>query len=115
MISEKLWLGVGFGGQALFAARFLVQWWHSERSRRSVIPMGFWYCSLGGGATLLLYAIHRRELVFMIGQASGLVVYLRNIHLVRRERASQIQGGDQPQHPVQPQPAPALSASPTGS
>jgi lipid-A-disaccharide synthase-like uncharacterized protein len=114
MISEKLWLGVGFGGQALFAARFLVQWWHSERSKRSVIPMGFWYCSLGGGATLLLYAIHRREIVFMLGQASGLVVYLRNIHLVRRERAAQSQASGS-QSGVQPSAAPALSASPTGS
>jgi lipid-A-disaccharide synthase-like uncharacterized protein len=114
MISEKLWLGVGFGGQALFAARFLVQWWHSERSKRSVIPMGFWYCSLGGGATLLIYAIHRREWVFMVGQASGLVVYLRNMHLIRRERARQSQtseslGG------TQPSAAQALSASPTRS
>lgn len=113
MISEKLWLGVGFGGQAMFAARFIVQWWHSERSRRSVIPMGFWYCSLGGGATLLLYAIHRREWVFMVGQASGLVVYLRNMHLIRRERAALSQEGSPP--PTAVPSAPTLSASPTGS
>src|SRR3569623_517852 len=107
MISEKLWLGVGFGGQAMFAARFIVQWWHSERSRRSVIPMGFWSCSLGGGATLLLSALHRREWVFMVGQASGLVGYLRNMHLIRRERAGLSQDAAASQTVVPP--APTLS------
>lgn len=87
MTSEKVWLGIGLGGQTLFAARFFLQWWKSERSGRSVIPLGFWYCSLGGGATLLLYAIHRGDIVFVIGQASGLLIYLRNLHLIRRARA----------------------------
>jgi lipid-A-disaccharide synthase-like uncharacterized protein len=88
MMSDRIWLGIGFGGQALFAARFLLQWWQSERTGRSVVPVGFWYCSLGGGATLLIYAVHRWDMVFMMGQASGLLIYLRNLHLIRRERAS---------------------------
>ena len=80
------WLAVGFAGQALFTARFLVQWLQSERVRRSVIPMAFWYLSLAGGALLLIYALHRRDPVFILGQAAGAVVYIRNIVLILRER-----------------------------
>jgi lipid-A-disaccharide synthase-like uncharacterized protein len=79
------WLAVGFLGQALFSLRFIVQWIASERQRRSVIPAVFWQFSLAGGITLLAYAIHREDPVFIVGQAAGLVVYLRNLHFVRRE------------------------------
>jgi lipid-A-disaccharide synthase-like uncharacterized protein len=80
------WLAVGFAGQALFTARFIVQWVRSERARRSVIPMAFWYLSLAGGMTLLIYAVHRRDPVFILGQAAGAIVYVRNIILIIRER-----------------------------
>jgi lipid-A-disaccharide synthase-like uncharacterized protein len=86
MNSESIWLGVGFFGQALFSMRFLVQWVQSERLKRSVIPLAFWYFSLAGGATLLAYAIYRYDPVFMVGQAAGLVVYSRNLLLIARER-----------------------------
>jgi lipid-A-disaccharide synthase-like uncharacterized protein len=84
MDSNATWLFVGFAGQALFSARFLVQWIVSERARRSVVPTAFWYLSLGGGATLLAYAIRRADPVFVVGQAAGLAVYLRNLWLIRR-------------------------------
>ena len=80
------WLVVGFFGQALFSLRFIVQWFASEREKKSVIPVAFWYFSLAGGITLLIYAIHRRDPVFILGQASGLIVYFRNLYFVRRER-----------------------------
>lgn len=80
-----VWLAIGFLGQALFSLRFIVQWIASERQRRSVIPAVFWQFSLAGGITLLAYAIHREDPVFIVGQAAGLVVYLRNLHFVRRE------------------------------
>lgn len=83
---DSLWLAVGFAGQALFSARFIVQWLKSERMRKSVVPIAFWYFSLAGGVTLLLYAIHRGDPVFVVGQASGLFIYLRNLWLIRRER-----------------------------
>jgi len=86
MNSESIWLGVGFFGHALFSMRFLVQWVQSERLKRSVIPLAFWYFSLAGGATLLAYAIYRYDPVFMVGQAAGLVVYSRNLLLIARER-----------------------------
>lgn len=82
----SFWAIVGFGGQAIFASRFIVQWIHAERVRRSEIPLAFWYISLFGGVTLLIYAVHRADLVFIIGQISGLVVYARNLHLIYRER-----------------------------
>ncbi len=85
--AEKIWVGIGFGGQALFFGRFFVQWIASERARRSVIPLSFWWFSIGGGSVLLLYAIHRRDPVFIAGQATGLLIYLRNLLLIRRERA----------------------------
>lgn len=85
-LPEWLVLGVGFLGQALFSARFLVQWIASERSRKSVVPILFWYFSLGGGLTLFLYAAYREDPVFMLGQGFGLFVYARNLWLIRREK-----------------------------
>jgi lipid-A-disaccharide synthase-like uncharacterized protein len=85
---EQVWLGVGFLGQGLFSARFLVQWIASERRQQSVIPVHFWYLSLGGGAVLLAYAIYRLDPVFIAGQAVGLLVYTRNLHFVRRGGAA---------------------------
>lgn len=81
-----MWLVIGFLGQALFSARFIIQWLASERQRKSVVPLAFWYCSLFGGLTLLAYAIHRRDPVFILGQAFGAVIYLRNLYFVHRER-----------------------------
>jgi lipid-A-disaccharide synthase-like uncharacterized protein len=78
-----LWIVIGFLGQALFSARFFVQWLASERVKRSVIPTAFWYFCLAGGVTLLAYAIHRQDPVFIAGQGLGLVVYLRNLYLIR--------------------------------
>ncbi|MBY5940203.1 lipid-A-disaccharide synthase N-terminal domain-containing protein [Halomonas sp. DP5N14-9] len=80
------WLAVGFLGQALFSARFVVQWIASERAKRSVVPVAFWFLSLAGGVTLLVYAIHRRDPVFMLGQGAGLFIYLRNLTLLRGNR-----------------------------
>lgn len=84
--NDYMWLVVGFAGQALFSMRFLVQWLQSERVKRSVIPDTFWYFSIGGGVTLLVYAIHRADPVFIVGQATGLFIYLRNLHFILRER-----------------------------
>ena len=84
-LPEWIVLGFGFAGQALFSLRFIVQWLASERAHRSVVPVAFWYFSLAGGVTLLLYAAYRRDPVFMLGQAMGLFVYVRNLWLIRHE------------------------------
>jgi len=80
------WILIGYAGQALFSMRFLVQWVASERAGRSVIPLAFWFFSIGGGVLLLVYALYIRDPVFIIGQAMGLTVYARNLHFVFRER-----------------------------
>jgi lipid-A-disaccharide synthase-like uncharacterized protein len=85
--TDYLWLGIGLLGQALFSARFLVQWIASERRKRSVVPLAFWYFSVGGGLTLLAYAIYRRDPVFILGQGAGLFVYARNLWLIYRAPA----------------------------
>ena len=86
MDTMTIWLAVGFMGQALFSMRFLVQWISSEKQKKSVIPIAFWYFSLGGGVTLLSYAIFRLDPVFIVGQAGGLLVYSRNLYFVLRDR-----------------------------
>lgn len=86
MTTEQVWLGVGLLGQALFSARFIVQLIASERRRESVIPRQFWYFSLGGGLTLLFYAMYRRDPVFILGQGAGLFVYARNLYFIHHKR-----------------------------
>lgn len=83
---DKSLLALGFIAQGLFSARFLVQWIASERVGKSVIPLAFWILSLAGGALLLLYAILRRDPVFIVGQAGGLLIYIRNVCLIYKER-----------------------------
>ncbi|QVM89537.1 lipid-A-disaccharide synthase N-terminal domain-containing protein [Pseudomonas entomophila] len=84
MTRETLWLIIGFAGQAVFTGRFVLQWLYSEFKRRSVIPVGFWYLSMLGSALLLIYAIYRQDPVFILGQAFGILVYLRNLQLIAR-------------------------------
>lgn len=84
MDRETVWLIVGFLGQGLFAGRFIVQWLSSERKKQSVIPVMFWYFSILGGATLLVYAIHIQDPVIIFGQATGLLVYFRNLYFILR-------------------------------
>jgi lipid-A-disaccharide synthase-like uncharacterized protein len=81
---DQIWIGVGLLGQALFSGRFLVQWIATERRRQSVVPREFWYFSVGGGLTLLAYAIYRLDPVFILGQGAGLFVYARNLYFIHR-------------------------------
>lgn len=80
------WLLVGFIAQGLFTMRFLVQWIASERAGHSVIPLAFWVFSIFGGLLLLIYALYRKDAVFIAGQAFGVFVYLRNLYFVMRDR-----------------------------
>lgn len=80
------WVILGFVAQAFFTMRFVVQWVATERARKSIIPIAFWYCSIGGGILLFVYALYRRDPVFIAGQGFGVFVYLRNLYFVLRER-----------------------------
>lgn len=94
---DLTWVVVGFVGQALFFMRFFVQWLASERARASVIPNAFWYFSIGGGSILLLYAIVKADPVFIVGQGMGLLIYLRNIHLIHHKKAPEKEQGGAPE------------------
>jgi lipid-A-disaccharide synthase-like uncharacterized protein len=76
------WVVLGFTAQAFFTMRFVVQWIASERARKSVMPVAFWFFSIGGGALLLVCALYRRDPVFIAGQALGLLVYIRNLYFI---------------------------------
>jgi lipid-A-disaccharide synthase-like uncharacterized protein len=80
--SNSLWLGIGLLSQTFFFARFLIQWIMSEIRKKSYIPEIFWYLSVAGGLGLLIYSIHIKDPVFIIGQSVGLFVYLRNLYLI---------------------------------
>jgi lipid-A-disaccharide synthase-like uncharacterized protein len=89
-LSEQLqsidfWVAIGFAGQALFTARFVVQWLASEKVKKSIVPNLFWWFSIGGGAILFIYALHREDPVFIVGQGAGLFIYLRNIYLIYKK------------------------------
>ena len=76
------WVVLGFVAQAFFTMRFVVQWIASERARKSVMPVAFWFFSIGGGVLLLVYALYRKDPVFIAGQSLGLVVYARNLYFI---------------------------------
>jgi lipid-A-disaccharide synthase-like uncharacterized protein len=84
--ASMAWIAVGFGGQLVFSARFIVQWLASERERRSVVPEAFWWLSLFGGVTMFTYFVWRQDFVGVLGQSSGLVIYGRNIRLIHKQR-----------------------------
>ena len=86
---EKFWLALGFIAQGIFAARFLVQWIASERAGKSIVPIGFWFLSISGGLLLFMYAIWRKDPVFILGQSMGVFIYSRNLCLIYRERQNQ--------------------------
>lgn len=104
---DMMWAGIGVIGQVLFMSRFLIQLWKSEKAKKSVLPVEFWYFSIAGGLITLSYAIHRRDLVFTVAQMLGLIIYFRNLYLVYRERRTnaelalaQNQAGDQLKPPA---------------
>lgn len=84
------WLAFGLIAQLFFTARFLVQWISSERAGKSVIPMAFWFFSIGGGLMTLIYGIAKREPIIILGQGLATIIYIRNIMLiVKNHRQSQ--------------------------
>ena len=94
MSGAETWILVlGVTGQALFFMRFLVQWISSEKQKKSVIPVAFWYFSIGGSTLLLAYAIIRKDPVFIVGQATGFLIYIRNLHFISREKRDREGGG----------------------
>ena len=83
---EKIFMILGFTGQAMFSGRFLVQWIASEKKRKSVLPHAFWTLSILGSLLLLIYATYRKDPVIMMGQAFGLIVYIRNFIIIKKSK-----------------------------
>lgn len=83
---EKVFLVLGLAGQLMFSARFLVQWIASEKRKKSVVPISFWFLSLFGSLLLLIYAIYRKDIVFTLGQLFGFVVYIRNLLIIKNTK-----------------------------
>jgi len=81
----NFWICLGLFAQFLFFMRFVIQWIASERRKKSVVPIQFWYLSLIGGILLLIYSIYRKDIVFIIGQGSGCIVYIRNLMLIYKK------------------------------
>lgn len=79
---DLIWLGVGLAAQLMFSMRFIIQWITSEKQRKSVIPNAFWWFSLAGGLMLLTYGLRRGEPIIILGQAFGIIVYLRNLWFI---------------------------------
>ena len=88
--AELIWVIIGVVGQLMFTGRFLIQWLASEKVKRSVVPVSFWYFSIAGGLILLFYAIHRMDPVFILGQSLGVFIYGRNLWLIHRHQNAQI-------------------------
>ena len=86
MSKETLWIIIGFVGQGLFTMRFVIQWISSEKNKKSVIPIAFWYFSLAGGIVLFSYALYRKDPVFILGQSFGVFVYTRNLYFIYKEK-----------------------------
>ncbi|OGK10859.1 MAG: lipid A biosynthesis protein [Candidatus Riflebacteria bacterium GWC2_50_8] len=86
MSKFDMWLIIGLIGQVMFSMRFILQWIASERHKKSVIPISFWYFSIAGSILLLAYSIHRQDPVFIIGQSLGCVIYFRNLVLIDRDK-----------------------------
>jgi lipid-A-disaccharide synthase-like uncharacterized protein len=88
--NDMVWLAIGFLGQGMFMARFVVQWLESEQKKQSVIPVKFWYFSILGGLITLVYAIHKQDPVFILGQGTGLLIYFRNLYLIQRYHRTEL-------------------------
>jgi lipid-A-disaccharide synthase-like uncharacterized protein len=82
---DTLWTGIGFLGQAVFGVRFLIQWLRSEQAGHSVVPIAFWYFSLGGGLISFAYAVHIQAWPLLIGQGMPIPIYARNLYMIYRD------------------------------
>lgn len=87
-MKESFWYLLGFIGQGMFFLRFFFQWLASEKRGKSIIPIQFWHLSLLGSFLVLIYALYRKDPVFILGQSLGIFIYARNLYLIYKERNS---------------------------
>ena len=89
----KVWIALfGLSAQGIFMSRMVVQWIATERAKRSVIPVPFWWLSILGATMLLIYGILDRDIVIILAQTFGFVVYARNLWFIYAERGANPEG-----------------------
>lgn len=86
------WILFGFLAQFVFFLRFVVQWWESEKKKQSVIPIGFWHLSIVGSLMILVYSIKRSDIVFTTASVLNIIIYVRNLMLLKNNKHLQSQG-----------------------
>ncbi len=106
--SGLVWVAIGFGGQIAFFGRMFIQWVISEKKRQSTIPDIFWWLSLIGGISLFTYFVWRQDIVGVLGQSSGVVIYARNLRLIHKEKKREARKAAQAE-PIGPNPGDALA------
>ena len=89
-LNIDIWLIVGFAGHFVFFMRFVVQWWYSEKVKQSIIPIHFWYLSIIGALIIFVYAVVRKDPVFFVGQLLAILIYVRNLYLIKKKDKEQI-------------------------
>ena len=100
VLAFQVWDAVGWVGQALFTLRVLVQWIASERAGRSVVPGSFWWLSLLGSLALVVYVLHRRDPVFLVGVSINTAIYVRNLQLMYKPSPQENAARQSPWVPV---------------
>jgi lipid-A-disaccharide synthase-like uncharacterized protein len=85
-MNDTIWIIIGFIGQFIFGMRFIVQWLYSEIQKKSIIPISFWYLSLLGTIILLVYSIHKNDIVFIAGFSLNMLIYVRNLMLIHSKK-----------------------------
>jgi lipid-A-disaccharide synthase-like uncharacterized protein len=111
--TSVVWVGIGLLGQLAFSGRMILQWIVSEKKRQSIITESFWWFSLFGAVTLFSYFVWRQDPIGILGQASGIVIYMRNLRLIykhkrrtARAHALSVAGAaPSPQPIIEPKPA----------
>tara|TARA_R100000935_G_scaffold55853_1_gene86352 strand:+ start:673 stop:1305 length:633 start_codon:yes stop_codon:yes gene_type:complete len=78
-------LMLGIVSQVVFTLRFIYQWIYSEKQKESILPLGFWLLSFAGSSLIIIYSVYRVDPVLFAGHAIGIVMYARNMVILRRE------------------------------
>lgn len=90
LTTERLWIIFGFAAQFVFFLRFGVQWYVSEKLKKSIIPISFWYISIIGTVMIILYSYHQKDIVFFVANVASLVIYFRNIALLNKTNKNSV-------------------------
>jgi len=82
-----LLIALGIVGQIVYTSRFFYQWYHSEKTQKSSLPMGFWVLSLIGSILLFTYGIFRDDPVLVAAHFFGAIIYIRDMYLLKNTEA----------------------------